>query len=95
MTRHLVVRLTVRYSVLEIGKLDSQLSLGSSRASHPNCMINRTAPGELEETIRQLMLSEPLPLPHPLIPTLSLESGIGPVPHEITTRPEALREILA
>ena len=64
---YLVVRL------LEIGKLaisamlDSQPSLGSGRASHPNCMINRTAPEELEEIIRQFMLPEPLP--HPLIST--------------------------
>ena len=48
--------------LLEIDKLailamlDSQPSLGSGRASYPNCMINRTAPGELLEN--QFMLPE-------------------------------------
>ena len=40
---------------------DSQPSLGSGRACYPNCMISRTAPGELEETIRHFMLPEPFP----------------------------------
>ena len=56
--------------------VDSQPSLGSGRASHPNRMINSTAPGELEETIEQFMLPEPLP--HPLISILSMSQNMTP-----------------
>ena len=44
--------------VLEIGKLDSQPALGSGPASQPNYIVNRAAPGELEEQIRQFILLE-------------------------------------
>ena len=46
------------------GNQASQPSVGSCLASHPKCMLNRTAPGELSEN--QFMLAE---YPHTLIST--------------------------
>ncbi|KAM0800593.1 hypothetical protein BDR22DRAFT_851113 [Usnea florida] len=49
--------------------LDSQPSLGRGRASHPSCMIYRTAPGDLLE-MSQFM--SPEPHRHPLNSTALL-----------------------